>query len=602
MSLTIDRPSAGHDDEQMSAAVAPPGFDLSVVARLAIAACLLGPAAIHFAMIPSHAAESAVEAIGFAVAGWLGALLGVATLMRPSRRLLISAAAVNLAMIGIWARSRTAGLPFGTNSGHKAQVTGIDLLATGMEAAAVLLCVAVLVRPSLGRRLGVAGGVIGGIVAGFAMVATSIALASPSARDHSATGHGATAAGTAAGTDHAHDGINEGLLGGTAAAAGGDPAAGADHPHPDDAAIGTAAVTGEGDATGAAPIVAADAGSGSDDAGHHAATPAGVPVSALASRCDLAINPVSFWDETTTVHGDPGSTTSPAGSAKLDELIRETTKPGGEAKDAKVVAMLGSATDAEYREWVRWMQTYVGVAHHAATAGAPDDNAGHGGHLGPQPWTAMTDQAECDQLNDELAQAKAVAMKYPHPGDAEAAGWTKVTGYVPGIAAHYMNFKYVDGTFNIDEPEMLLYDGIDPTSSMVGLSYYMIHDSDLEPTQGFAGPNDHFHRHIGLCVNDTGVIGDSTTTDEECTQRGGVKQGGTGGWMNHVWIVPGCESPWGMFSGASPLLERSLTEASGTDGGGCAGSNVRSRFDLTPGTVDNVPGVLVGAADNATAG
>ncbi len=575
MSLTFDRPSADHVGGQPPQSAASHGLDLSIVARLAIAACLFGPAAIHFAMIPSHAAESAVEAIGFASAAWVGALIGVATLIRPSRRLLTSAAVVNLVMIGIWARSRTSGMPFGVNSGHKAEVTAIDLLATGLEAAAVLLCVAVLVRPTLGRRLGLAGGVIGGAIAGFAMVATSVALASPSARDHSASGHGAAAGGAgAAGDDHAHADINEGLL------------------------AGTGITGGEvvGDATVAAPLVSAGADAGRDDAGHHAATPGAAPISALASRCDLAINSVSFWEETTTVHGDVGSTTSPAGSAKLDELIRETTKPGGEAKDAKVVAMLGSSTDAEYREWIRWMQSYVGVAHHAA-AGAPDDNGGHGGHLGPQPWTPMTDQAECDQLDDELAQAKAIAMKYPHPGDAEAAGWTKVTGYVTGIAAHYMNFKYVDGTFNIDEPEMLLYDGTDPTSSMVGLSYYMIHDSELEPTQGFAGPNDHFHRHIGLCVNDTGVIGDSTTTEEECTQRGGVKQGGSGGWMNHVWIVPGCESPWGMFSGASPLLERSLTEASGTDGGGCAGSRIRSRFDLTPGTPENVPGAIVGVAD-----
>lgn len=598
MSLTIDRPSADHDDGQPSSSITDSSVELSLLARLAIAACLLGPAAIHFAMIPSHAAESAVEAVGFAIAGWLGALAAVATLIRPSRRLLNSAAVINLAMIGIWARSRTSGLPFGANSGHKAEVTGIDLLATAMEAAVVLLCVAVLVRPTLGRRLGVAGGVIGGAIAGFAMVATSVALASPSARDHSAVGHGASGHGaTAAGDDHSSTGINEGLLSGSAAATG---TADADHPHPDDAATGAVAdgSAAAGTPEGATPIISAGIEAGGDDGGHHAATPSGPPVSALANRCDLAINPVAFWEETTIVHGGVGSTTSPAGSAKLDELIRETTKPGGEAKDAKVVAMLGQSTDAEYREWIRWMQSYVGVAHHAA-AGAPDDNGGHGGHLGPQPWTAMTDQAECDQLNDELAQAKAVAMKYPHPGDAEAAGWTKVTGYVPGIAAHYMNFGFVDGTFNIDEPEMLLYDGTEPTSSMVGLSYYMIHDSDLEPTQGFAGPNDHFHRHIGLCVNDTGVIGDSTTTDEECTQRGGVKQGGTGGWMNHVWIVPGCESPWGMFSGASPVLERSLTEASGTDGGGCAGSKVRSRFDLTPGAPDNVPGVLVGAADPA---
>jgi hypothetical protein len=171
---------------------------------------------------------------------------------------------------------------------------------------------------------------------------------------------------------------------------------------------------------------------------------------------------------------------------------------------------------------------------------------------------------------------------------------------VPGIAAHYMNFSLVDGTFNVEEPEMLLYDGTETSANIVGLSYYMIHDSDYEPTQGFTGPNDHFHRHVGLCVNGTGVIGDSATTEQECADRGGVKQGGTGGWMSHLWIVPGCESPWGLFSGASPTLESGLTAASGTDGGGCAGSAVIDRYDLTPGSLNNVPPMLLGTASAAS--
>jgi hypothetical protein len=596
MSLTIDRPSFEHDDApETTSAMATEPPETTAVARVALAAVLLGPAAIHFAMIPSHAAESAAEAIGFAVAAWAGALLGVGMLVRPARRLLTAAVVVNVAMIAIWVRSRTAGLPFGSHAGHKEAATGIDLLSTGMEAAAVLLCIALLVKPGLGRRLGLAGGVIAGAVASFAMVATSVALASPSARNHAASSHG-DAAVTDAGHVHSADaatGINEGLLAtnadGTTA-----PAADDGHAHPADTTGGSSAVAG------GAALPGADGGSdgGSADDGHNHGAGAAIPASLLADRCDLALNPVSFWDETNVVHGGAAVAATP-GTATLDELIAETTRPGGEAKDAKVVAMLGEASDAEYHQWINWLPAYVGAAHAASASSAPDDNAGHGGHLGPQPWTAMTDQAECDQLNKELDQARSVAMKYPHPPDAEDAGWTKVTGYVPGIAAHYMKFGIVDGTFDIGEPEMLLYDGTDPTSSIVGLSYYMIHDSDYEPTQGFTGPNDHFHRHIGLCVNGTGVIGDSTTTEEECAARGGVKQGGTGGWMNHVWIVPGCESPWGMFSGASPLLENSLHDASGTDGGGCAGSNVRSRFDMTPGTVDNVPGVLVGKAAGA---
>ena len=53
--------------------------------------------------------------------------------------------------------------------------------------------------------------------------------------------------------------------------------------------------------------------------------------------------------------------------------------------------------------------------------------------------------------------------------------------------------------------------------------------------------------------------------------------------MSHAWVVPGCESPWGVFSGASPLLDPTLARSSGTDDGACAASGVRDRYDLRPG-------------------
>ena len=68
---------------------------------------------------------------------------------------------------------------------------------------------------------------------------------------------------------------------------------------------------------------------------------------------------------------------------------------------------------------------------------------------------------------------------------------------MPGIAAHYMNFGLVDGEFAVDEPEMILYDGDGPDAHVVGLSYYVLQDGDAEPTQGFTGDNDHYHRHSG---------------------------------------------------------------------------------------------------------
>jgi hypothetical protein len=268
-----------------------------------------------------------------------------------------------------------------------------------------------------------------------------------------------------------------------------------------------------------------------------------------------------------------------------------------------MVLALANVSDEVYDNWLRWLGA-SGMSDHSHEAGnalAPDDKM-MGGHLGPQPWHAMTDQAQCDQLAAELDLARQTALKYSTVADAKAAGWRQVTPYVAGIAAHFMNFSLVDDTFEIDMPEMILYDGTSDDSRVIGLSYYIRQDGTAEPTQGFTGNNDHFHRHIGLCVNASGVIGDSTTTQEECEAMGGRKADGGDAWMNHVWIVPGCESPWGMFSGASPLLDGELTNNSGTDGGGCAGSGVRERYNLDPGVIENTPTEVGGSVELASAG
>jgi hypothetical protein len=48
--------------------------------------------------------------------------------------------------------------------------------------------------------------------------------------------------------------------------------------------------------------------------------------------------------------------------------------------------------------------------------------------------------------------------------------------------------------------------------------------------------------------------------------------------MSHAWVVPGCESPWGVFSAASPVLDDALGADNG--GPGCAASSVRDRYDM----------------------
>lgn len=181
------------------------------------------------------------------------------------------------------------------------------------------------------------------------------------------------------------------------------------------------------------------------------------------------------------------------------------------------------------------------------------DHAAHGHgnatEVPPKPLGDATRKA----LAAELTKARDVTETYATVAEAERAGYRAVTPYLPLIGAHYMRFVIVDGTFELEQPEMLLYDGTKMSSRIVGLSYYV--RGDKEPN-GFAGPNDHWHRHIGLCVDTENpfVVGDEQTTEEQCRRRGGMKVEGADGWMVHAWVVPGWESPRGVFSAENAQL------------------------------------------------
>ena len=546
-STTLDQPTEGPAPDR--AEPEPPG----TAVRVTLAALLAVSGAVHLVMVPDHYQADALEGIGFAVVGWAQLALAVTAVTSSSRAVLRSIVGLNLAVLGLWAWSRIAGLPVGAHAGEAESVTTIDGLTAAFEGAAVVLAGAALARPGLGARLKESGLVLASIVPVAILLAGTLALTSPDV------------------TDHVH-GSDDDLVSGTLASA--------------------------------------------------------------SERCDLSFNPASYWRETEVLqfdtmtggamtdaagatggHGghDHGATAATGdeghpdpfegrGSAELDDLMAETEGAEGELGAAKVVTKLSDVDDEVYEAWLHQLHALNGG--HDAHEASGDDDGGHGGHMGPQPWIGLTDAEQCATLEAELTTARELALSYPTAADATAAGWVRVTPYVPGIAAHYMNFGYVDGVFELEKPEMILYDGSGPDAKVVGLSYYVVHEAESEPTQGFTGGNDHYHRHVGLCVSAAGVIGDTTTTDEECAERGGRKQNGGAGWMSHAWVVPGCESPWGVFSAANPLLDVALGTASdaGETEGGCDRSGVRDRYDLEAGSIDNTPSTVSGATEEQAAG
>jgi hypothetical protein len=195
--------------------------------------------------------------------------------------------------------------------------------------------------------------------------------------------------------------------------------------------------------------------------------------------------------------------------------------------------------------------TTEGTPAHATTvppSGVVAPEGGTSGHGHGETFEELSmDRPTRDQLSWELTKAREAAMGHRTVAMALQDGYVMVVPYVPLIGAHYMKFSLVDGKFDVERPEMLLYDGISADSQIVGLSYYVA--GTTEPP-GFAGPNDHWHRHIGLCVarNRPVVIGGEKTTAEECAARGGYKADGSGFWMVHAWVVPGWDSPDGVFS------------------------------------------------------
>jgi hypothetical protein len=127
--------------------------------------------------------------------------------------------------------------------------------------------------------------------------------------------------------------------------------------------------------------------------------------------------------------------------------------------------------------------------------------------------------------------------------------------YVPCIGAHYTNAALAR-KFDPSAPAELLYDGTQPDSRIVGLSFLVF--SPINPPTGFAGPNDRWHQHTfngGLCINKAGlVVGSEAMSAEDCTAAGGHKAPLTDAWMLHDWVVPGFECSWGVFAAECPEL------------------------------------------------
>jgi hypothetical protein len=179
-------------------------------------------------------------------------------------------------------------------------------------------------------------------------------------------------------------------------------------------------------------------------------------------------------------------------------------------------------------------------------------------------------------LKTQLSDARDFALRYPTVADATAAGYRLAGGFAPGSGAHYITYGGLtgQGAFDSTKPISLIYDGTNPTSQVIGLMYYGMGQGAPE---GFAGPNDHWHRHSNVCLkNGPGGLevpfpADQDVTAAQCADvQGNLLK--TTGYMVHAWVVPSWESPLGVFSHDNPDVRCADGTFNTNKAGFCAGT------------------------------
>jgi hypothetical protein len=186
-------------------------------------------------------------------------------------------------------------------------------------------------------------------------------------------------------------------------------------------------------------------------------------------------------------------------------------------------------------------------------------------NMAPEIPLAKLAPATRVELLRQLALTMDVIKKYPTVKDAEAAGYRRAGPFIPGLGTHYVGGRMGGGRGaaltddDILHPSTIIYDGNKPTSPIAGFMYISSVMAGAPEPDGFAGPNDHWHYHTGIClVRGANGAQEALGFDGSITQDGcKAKKGNwvaTTQYLLHVWTVPGYSNPLGVFAHANPAL------------------------------------------------
>jgi hypothetical protein len=167
---------------------------------------------------------------------------------------------------------------------------------------------------------------------------------------------------------------------------------------------------------------------------------------------------------------------------------------------------------------------------------------------------AVTDErpvggAAAERLTRQWATAVDAAGRLSTPRQAAAAGYSQSSSQVPGVGTHWIDWTLVDRPFDPARPSMLLFDERPgQRAHLMGFSYWV---RSATAPDGFAGPNDVWHSHLGLCFIGGRIYREGVPHALACP---GAWLAGDDLWMLHAWVVPGATNPLGRFAPQNPAL------------------------------------------------
>jgi hypothetical protein len=111
-----------------------------------------------------------------------------------------------------------------------------------------------------------------------------------------------------------------------------------------------------------------------------------------------------------------------------------------------------------------------------------------------------SDRAEEDlspATRRELGRVRSATARYHNISNALADGYVDIDVFIPNVGFHYLKPSFLDGAFEIERPELLVYSVNPPGNHMrlVAIEYAVPLDLSATPPEGFTGDQDVWTRN-----------------------------------------------------------------------------------------------------------